>query len=79
MGTYDLSKGGKFYKVSRVAAHENYDMPKLANDIAVVELQKKLKFNDKVQPIKLETKDIPDGAQVYLTGWGFLNVSSNFV
>lgn len=74
MGTNDLTKGGKFYKAAKYAAHENYDIPKLANDIAVVKLQTNIKFNEKIQPIELGTEVVPDDALIQLTGWGLLKV-----
>lgn len=74
MGTNDLTKGGTLYKVAECTAHEHNDIPKLANDIAVVKLQEKIKFNIKIQPIELGRKDVPDNALVQLTGWGSLKV-----
>lgn len=77
VGTNDLKKGGKYYKVANFTTHEHFDSPLFAHDIAVVKLQDKIEFNDKVQPIELSKEDIPDGAQVQLTGWGRLKVAKH--
>lgn len=74
MGTNDLTKGGKYYKVANYSVHEDYDVPKFANDIAVVKLRKKIHWTKKVRPIALEMEEIPDGALAQLTGWGRLQV-----
>lgn len=31
-----------------------------------------IEFNKNIQPIVLETEEVPDGATVQLTGWGHL-------
>lgn len=74
VGTNDLTKGGKYYKVAKLSAHEHYNTPHFAYDIAVIKLQEKIEFNKKVQPIALGKEEVPDGAQVQLTGWGRLRV-----
>lgn len=75
VGTNDLTKGGKYYKVAEYTAHKNYNSPMYAYDIAVIKLQDKIEFNEKIQPIELGKGEVPDGAQVQLTGWGLLSVS----
>lgn len=75
VGTNDPTKGGRFYKVAKYSVHEYYDMPRLAYDIAVVKLQRKIEFNEKVQPIELEMEEVPDGADgAKFFGWGRLQV-----
>lgn len=69
-----MTRGGKYYKVAKLTAHEHYDNPIFAYDIAVIKLQDKLEFDEKVQPIVLNKEKVQDGAQVQLTGWGKLNV-----
>lgn len=68
--------GGKYYKVANFTTHEHYNSPIFAYDIAVVKLQEKIEFNEKVQPIELSKEETPDGVQVQLTGWGRLRVNS---
>lgn len=74
VGTNDLTKGGKYLKVVKLQAHEKYNHPQFAYDIAVITLQDKLEFNEKTQPIELGEEDVPHGEQVQLTGWGRLRV-----
>lgn len=74
VGTNDLTSSGKYYNVAKLTAHENYNNPRLAYDIAVIKLQDKIEFNEKVQPIELGKEEVPEGAQVQLTGWGLLKI-----
>lgn len=76
VGTNDLTNGGKYYKAEKLTAHENYNKPLYANDIAVIKLQGKIEFSEKVQPIELGEEDVPAGSQVQLTGWGLMGVRS---
>lgn len=69
-----MTKGGKYYRVEKLTAHENYNNPRFAYDIAVIKLQEKIEFNKKTQPIELGKEEVPDRAQVQLTGWGRLRV-----
>lgn len=78
VGTNDLAKGGRYYKVANFTTHEHYDDPRFAYDIAVIKLQEKIEFNEKVQPIELQREEVPDGVEVQLTGWGRLRVSKLF-
>lgn len=59
----------KFY------AHENYNRPRFANDVAVIRVKETIEFNDRVQPIEPSNVQINDGDEVLLTGWGRLRVS----
>lgn len=74
VGTNDLGKGGKYYKVEKLIAHENYNNPSFAYDIAVIRIQGKIEFNERVQPIEYSPDEVPDEADVQLTGWGRLQV-----
>lgn len=42
----------------------------IANDIGVAKIQGKIEFNDLVKPIKFSSDEVPDGAELQLTGWG---------
>lgn len=72
VGTNDLTNGGTYYKVDRYATHERYFL--IFNDIAVVRIQGKIEFNRHVQLIELFSGEVPDKADVVLTGWGDLKV-----
>lgn len=75
VGTNDLKSGGKYYDVEKFVAHEKYDNPQYAYDIAVIKVKGLIEFNEKVQPIKLSQKEVPDGVELQLTGWGDTSVS----
>lgn len=75
VGTIDLNNGGTYYKADKLIAHEGYNRPQYANDIALVRVKDTIQFSDKVQPIELLKEEVADGAELKLTGWGRLQVS----
>lgn len=76
VGTNSLKNGnGTFYNVEKFTAHESYDNPNFANDIAVIRTKETIEFTKNVQPIKYSKTETPDGALAQLTGWGRLSVS----
>lgn len=75
VGTNDLKNGGTYYEVDKYYAHEDYNNPDFAYDIAVIRVEGTIEFNDRVQPIEPSSEEVPDGAEVLLTGWGRLSVS----
>lgn len=77
VGSNDLQSGGTYYKIERFLAHEEYNKPSFANDVAVIRVQGKIALNDKVQTIEYSSEEVPDGAVLQLTGWGRLQVSFN--
>ncbi|KAJ2483464.1 hypothetical protein EV174_002936 [Coemansia sp. RSA 2320] len=66
----------KPYRVSKVHVHPNLNLDYFDNDIALLKLKKKLKFNDQVQPIRINTDSIPDGLTVTGVGWGKTSLAS---
>lgn len=64
--------GGTLYKVKRVIEHPNYNSKTFNNDIALLELDQPLSFNNQIQKIALpnENANIPDGTQTLVSGWG---------
>lgn len=78
VGTNDLNSGGQRYKVQKVIQHERYNQPSFANDIGLVRIDGRIKFNEKVQPIKYSNKFVDGGAELQTTGWGRLNASILF-
>ena len=56
------------YRVKRIHAHPDYQLPtSLNNDIAMFELEKPIQFNNFVQPVCLPDKDVPVGTECYIT------------
>lgn len=43
--------------------------------MSLIKVQGRMKLNDKVQPIELETKFVPPGIDVKFYGWGRTGVS----
>lgn len=78
VGTNDLRSGGTFYKVEIAKIHKQHNRPAFANDIAVLRVKGTIEMNEKVQPIELETEEVPDGTTLQLTGWGRIRVSKFF-
>lgn len=76
VGTNDLKNGGTYYNLDKAYVHEHYEQPPFANDVAVARVLETIAFNDRVQPIALSSEEVPDGAEVLLTGWGRLSVST---
>ena len=73
VGTNDLNTTeGAYYQVERILNHGNYS--KKLNDIAVIRVQDKFKFNDRIQAIELSTEGVPDDAEVEFSGWGVKSV-----
>ena len=78
VGTNSLSKTNKLTKIYRVKGyihHPEFDMETVANDIGLIKVDKKIKFNEKVQPIKLMNSDFDKiNYPAVLTGWGRFDV-----
>lgn len=72
-GTNYQNQAGEVYSVSSVSIHKDFSLIKLINDVALIHLKTPIKFNAKVQPIKLTTTNVDDGP-CKLTGWGSTRV-----
>ncbi|XP_045487380.1 chymotrypsin-2-like [Pieris rapae] len=71
VGSHTINKGGDRYKIKKLIRHEKYSEPVLKNDIGVVQIEGKFKYNDKVQPIELLKEMAPIGKKCLFTGWGY--------
>lgn len=74
VGTNDLNSGGTYYKPEAYVKHESFNRPAFANDVAVIRVNGSIEFNDRVQPIEYSPDEVPNDADVQLTGWGRLRV-----
>lgn len=54
--------------------HEDYQPTGYYNDIALLKLESRLQFNDRVKSIAMPPKgyNVPDGAPLLVSGWGTL-------
>ena len=82
LGAVNLNKPGSLaqkYQVKRWIQHPQYCTETVYHDIALIELDRKVKFSEIIQPACLNTKsDIPEfGLEV--TGWGKTSDSSTFM
>jgi secreted trypsin-like serine protease len=73
LGTVDLDNPGflaEKYHIKKVILHPEYSTATVYHDIALIELDRTVKFSENIQPACLYTKsDIPEfGLEV--TGWG---------
>lgn len=70
---YDKGEPGRL-KLNAVKywTHENFSMPTAVNDIAIIKLPTKVKFTEKIQPIKIANSfdENENVAVVLLSGWG---------
>ena len=63
-----------------IIAHPEYSCSKVANDIALLELQQPIEFNKFIQPICVATKNANShnfGYQAVVSGWGWTNENQN--
>jgi secreted trypsin-like serine protease len=82
LGAVDLNEPGflaQKYNVKKWIQHPEYSTATVYNDIALIELDRTVKFSENIQPACLYTKsDIPNfGLEV--TGWGRTSYSSKFM
>ena len=76
-GTNKLNSGGDTYKVASFKYHEDYDAWNIQNDVSILKLASPIKFNEKVQPVKLRQTEMPGDAEATLSGWGRTNYPGN--
>lgn len=76
VGTNQWKLPGKTYRASDIIVHDQYVRHMLGdkNDIALIRVEKRIEFNEKVQPIKYSAEVIPSGMTLLTTGWGRLSV-----
>ncbi|KAF5287792.1 hypothetical protein FQA39_LY15728 [Lamprigera yunnana] len=70
VGTKHISEGGESHNVLTATIYPDYDSSTNENDIGIIKLASDITFNDKVQPVALETEDIGDRSPCILSGWG---------
>jgi hypothetical protein len=89
LGEYDFSKTSNTrtdFAIEKILKHENYDTKVYLNDIAVIKIKQRAKFNANIQPICLPPTNLVLDDQVsHVTGkmmfyqeevevmWGFGN------
>lgn len=71
-GATKLDNDGIAYAIERIVSHPSYDIFLADYDFAVIKLQKKLLFSDKIQPVKMfEVGDVVENDRITMVaGWG---------
>ena len=67
------------YGIKRVIQHkEHFDMT-LDNDIALIELQENVDYEDFIRPVCIPemTTELTDGQPALVSGWGWLSPDAN--
>ncbi|KOC58589.1 Chymotrypsin-1, partial [Habropoda laboriosa] len=77
VGTTQLKSGGESYGVQKIVAHSGFSMTSLLNDVAVIRVDRNIKFSNLVKPISLATSGTFEGSPCVLTGWGTTRVGGN--
>lgn len=68
------------YQVANFIQHDEYDSLLQINDIGLIRVMQKIKFNENIQPIALATADHNyEGRNLVVTGWGRLEVNIKFI
>lgn len=67
------SKDGQEFRIARFIMHPKYRDINKDYDVVVFVLNGQFKFNQFVQPIPLAKNMAPEGSQVFISGWGYLD------
>lgn len=73
-GSSKSGSGGQIRKISKIFEHPQYTSATMANDISILFLTKPLKLSTSVASISIDTSAaaLPDGVEVFATGWGLI-------
>lgn len=68
---------GHAYDVIRITPHEDYNDTSFIHDVALIEVNATIEFDERVAPIALHREFIGGDIQAIASGWGRTNVSRN--
>ncbi|KAK2579375.1 hypothetical protein KPH14_003239 [Odynerus spinipes] len=73
-GTADLNSRGMVIRAKQIIVHDEYDRHSSDYDIALIELEKPLRYDRRIRPILLPeaTDQYSVGSKAVVTGWGVL-------
>jgi len=57
-------------EVQKVVRHVEYSQYTINNDIALLQLSRPVKYSKYVKPVCLPSKEVSNGTDCYITGWG---------
>ncbi|XP_053304618.1 acrosin-like [Spea bombifrons] len=74
-----MGKKAQIRTIKQKIQHENYDPKKERNDIALLKLNKQIKYNDYIQPACLPAKEaiLSKMDDCFIAGWGVLKHGSS--
>lgn len=71
-GSSTKNSRGVVSEVSQIIIHENFDFSNTGtDDIAILILNKPLKYDTNIHEIPLLTRPLMSGEEVYISGWGY--------
>ncbi|XP_045489848.1 chymotrypsin-2-like [Pieris rapae] len=74
VGRHAIDNGGDRYKIKKLIPHANYSNSVEKNNIALIQIEGRFKFSDKVQPIELLKEMVPIGKKCLFTGFGYVDL-----
>lgn len=64
------------FKVKQIIIHEKFNQVQMINDIALLWTKKRVKFNDRIQPIPISKRFIEPSEEGVFTGFGIIGAFS---
>lgn len=77
VGSNSLKNGTIFYEPDMLIIHSRYNNPSFYNDIGLIRLKENVKFEEKVQAIDYEWREVAPNDNVQLFGWGRLGAGAS--
>lgn len=78
VGSSVTDEGGQLLPVRRIIQHKEFNQTTIDYDYSLLELSKKISFDETKKPIELPDKEdmFVDGMTCYVTGWGNTQTSA---
>lgn len=73
----NIIPNGTFYQANKIIVHERYNKPECAYNIGLLRVEGRIEFGKTVLAIDLTAKDILEGRQIEITGWGQLGLGNS--
>lgn len=68
--TINENPKGRVYNPIVAKSHPNFNSDTLENDVALIKLDKPVEYTAEIKPICLPNKQVKDGEEGYVIGWG---------
>lgn len=77
VGSANWVFGGSVYRLKRAITHENFSIPTVDYDFALLEIDGTIKFGNNIRPVALPSvsHDMKDGTDCFVSGWGLVRPS----